>query len=68
MNKIIKAVVVGFVCVGSVFAVEAKTTYADFVAVAGVCRSMRVVEAQAARLAAAFDAPAAVRRQVRQMG
>ena len=29
MNKIIKAVIVGFVCVGSVFAVEAKTTYRD---------------------------------------
>ena len=29
MNKIIKAFVVGFVCMGSVFAVEAKTTYRD---------------------------------------
>ena len=29
MNKIIKAVIVGFACVGSVFAVEAKTTYRD---------------------------------------
>jgi hypothetical protein len=60
MNKIIKAVVVGFVCVGSVFAVEAKRTYADFDAAAGVCRSLRLIEAQAARLAAALDAPGAV--------
>jgi hypothetical protein len=29
MNKIIKAVVVGFVCVGGVFVVEAKSTYRD---------------------------------------
>jgi hypothetical protein len=29
MNNIIKTVVVGVVCVGSVFAVEAKTTYRD---------------------------------------
>ena len=29
MNKIIKAVVVGFVCVGSVWALEAKMTYRD---------------------------------------
>jgi hypothetical protein len=62
MNKIIKAVVVGFVCVGSVFAVEAKRTYADFVAAAGVCRSLRLVEIEAARLTAAVDAPTAVCR------
>jgi hypothetical protein len=29
MNKIIKAVVVGFVCAWSFFAVEAKATYRD---------------------------------------
>ncbi len=29
MNKIIKAIIVGFVCAGSVFAVEAKSTYRD---------------------------------------